>query len=126
MSDSDGDGHHYEMNWQGELYEIESKKPFSGFTRIIPTTTNKLGKEVNHKFHKFDPQREVKVETDNIWFNEHFDVYITVPSSRFYKEIWNCKENSDFINWVNCDNVYRQNQYLYQHVKQTFDFFNRQ
>lgn len=71
--DSDGDAK-YEIVWDGQVFETKYKTRINGCVRIIPTSKF-VGHEHSGKYKKIDKSREVKVETDNIFFNEHFDVY---------------------------------------------------
>lgn len=71
--DDDGDAK-YENVWDGQVFETRYKTRINGSVRIVPTSKF-LGHEHAGKYKKIDKSREVKVETDNIFFNEHFDVY---------------------------------------------------
>lgn len=81
-TDDDGDPV-YKCIWQGMIYETQYKTRLSGSVRIIPTET-RLGMERNKDYRKLDSATEVKVETDNIYFNEHFDVYAQSKTDALY------------------------------------------
>ncbi|MGN0711476.1 MAG: DUF3137 domain-containing protein [Anaerovoracaceae bacterium] len=71
--DDDGDSK-YEKVWDGQVFKTRYKNRINGYVRIVPTSKF-LGHEHAGKYKKIDKSKEVKVETDNIFFNEHFDVY---------------------------------------------------
>lgn len=71
--DDDGKSE-YQMVWDGQVFETKYKTRINGYVRIIPTSKI-LGHEHTGKYKKLDKAKEVKVETDNIFFNENFDVY---------------------------------------------------
>ena len=62
--------------FDGTIYKTGYKRTLTGHVRIVPTKTVR-GHEVQDRYPKQNKLVEQKVETDNILFNEHFDVYAT-------------------------------------------------
>ena len=62
--------------FDGTIYKTGYKRTLTGHVRIVPTKIVR-GREVQDRYPKHKKLVEQKIETDNILFNEHFDVYAT-------------------------------------------------
>lgn len=78
------DGSKTETVFKGQAYILNYKFDLQGTVRIIASSKNSSGKECLNGFKAQDKDVEKKVETENIIFNDNFEVYATDEHSAFF------------------------------------------
>ena len=81
-SSSQNGGKTYQTVYEGQVYTAHYKTSLPGRVRII-TTKRFLNNEVNVSYPS-KRKGETKIETENIQFNDNFDVFATDEQSAFF------------------------------------------
>ncbi len=70
--------------FEGQAYILNYKSNLEGYVRIMPSVMSSTGKEQLKGFKKLQKDKETKVETENRFFNDNFEVYTNNEHTAFY------------------------------------------
>ena len=74
----------YETIYKGQVYTVAFKTELSGYVRIFSTKMIPIFKKEITAGYASKRQGEVKIETENVQFNDNFDVYASDEQSAFF------------------------------------------
>ena len=74
----------YETIYKGQIYTLTFKAPLSGYVRIFSTKMIPLIKKEYAADYLAKRPEEKKIETENVLFNDNFDVYASEEQSAFF------------------------------------------
>lgn len=75
---------YYETTYMGQVYTANYKTGISGAVRIFATRMMAVIKKETNAGYASKRPGETKIETENIQFNDNFDVYTTSEQSAFF------------------------------------------
>lgn len=74
---------YYDTTYMGQVYTVNYKTELSGTVRIFATKKMAVIKKKTNAGYASKRSGETKIETENIQFNDNFDVYATSDQSAF-------------------------------------------
>lgn len=75
---------YYDTVYEGQAYAVNFQTQLQGTVRIFATRKMAVVKARTDDGYKGKRQGEIKVETENVLFNDNFNVYATDEQSAFY------------------------------------------
>lgn len=75
---------YYVTTYEGQVYTANYKTGLSGAVRIFATKMMAVIKKETNAGYASKKSDEIKIETENIQFNDNFDVYATSQQSAFF------------------------------------------